>query len=107
MLLYCFIDPGKFDLSYDDCWQKQNYCWQILRSHPFLKGKTLPEKSESLAWDESIQGDFRAKLSAVVFVAEVKIHELRSEPLVKLILHPLKREKSCRLYRRFGSDRFL
>ncbi len=67
-------------------------------------------KSDAQAWYDGIHGDFKTGPTAVVFVAEVEMrHEsgLGGGPPMKLVLHPLKRERSCRLYRRFGSDRFL
>lgn len=107
MLLHCSVDPGSFTLQYDDGWQDQERCWEILRSHPSLSDKLLPEKSDAETWRQSIQGDFKAEPTTVVFIAEVEMSSSRGWPTMKLILHRLKREKSCRLYRRFGSDRFL
>jgi hypothetical protein len=73
-----------------------------------LQGKLLPEKSDAQAWHDSIHGDFKTGPTAVIFVAAVELrHGSRGGPQMKLVLRPLKRARSCRLYRRFGSDRFL
>ncbi|KAK5653056.1 hypothetical protein OQA88_9342 [Cercophora sp. LCS_1] len=103
VLLHCSIDPGQFILPYNDTWKNQDRCWDVLKSHSLLTGKVLPEKSDPQAWHDGIYGDFKTGVSTVVFVAEVHVTESK----IGLVLHRLKREKSCRLYRQFGSDRFL
>jgi hypothetical protein len=108
VLLHCSVDPADFTLRYDDSWQDQERCWEILRSHPLLNGSLLPEKSDAQAWQDSIHGDFRSGSTAGIFVAEIDVsRSTTGGPTMKLVLHRLKRDKSCRLYRRFGSDRFL
>lgn len=95
-------------MRYDESWQDQDRCWEVLKSHPLLNGILLPEKSDAQAWQDCIRGDYTTGHTAVVFVAEVQISQPRTGTTsMKLILHRLKREKSCRFYRRFGSDRFL
>ncbi len=107
VLLHCSVNPEDIELGYGDSWQVQDLFWQALEAHPRLQGKPFPEKSDPKAWRDSIRGDFKAGPTSVVFVARVEIEFRKGQPITKLILRPLKHERSSRLSRHFGSDRYL
>ncbi|RJE23795.1 RNA polymerase [Aspergillus sclerotialis] len=81
--------------------------WKWIEGHNQRNGKPLPEKSSRSAWDAA--SDFKSdKRSEVVVLTGDLDWCAESEPgILKLKLKPLRTEKSCRFYRRFGADRFM
>lgn len=88
-------------LTFDDFWK-----W--IGGHNQRNGQLLPERSNRRAWDAAI-GNFRTEKHSevVVFSGDLNWCEPGEPGILKLKLHPLKTEKTCRFHRRFGSDRFL
>ena len=82
--------------------------WKWIAGHNQRNGKPLPDKSSRSAW-EAAASDFKSdKHSEVVVLTGDLDWCAESEPgILKLKLKPLRTEKSCRFYRRFGSDRFM
>lgn len=106
--LHCDVDLAHVDLRYAESWNNQDTLWDVLKTHPFFKGKRLPIKSDPLAWRDGLLNNFESDGGAAVsLTATMHATKTKSGPLLKLELHPLKREQSSRLFRRFGSDRFL
>ncbi|KAH6655978.1 RNA dependent RNA polymerase-domain-containing protein [Truncatella angustata] len=104
--LHCEVDLKDLKIAYDDKWIDQNTFWEFLQSHDAFRGKLLPQESDPSAWSVGHQESFRSGNSAVLLKASVSIEE-KATPTFKLRLRPLQLSKSCRLHRRFGSDRFL
>ncbi|KUI72631.1 putative RNA-dependent RNA polymerase SHL2 [Cytospora mali] len=106
--LHCDVDLAHVDLRYAESWNNQNTLWDVLKMHPSFRGKRLPIKSDPLAWRDGLYHNFESDGgAAVLLTATMHATKTRVGPAMKLELHPLKRELGSRLFRRFGSDRFL
>ena len=98
---------------YNPTWKSQNHLWSARRNHPaFCAGSSpLPERCDSRAWQAALGSqNFESGHNAVMLSAEihmVKKRPHRNATPIRLELRPLHLEQSCRLYRRFGSDRFI
>lgn len=92
----------------DKPYEKHAEFWQWLGNVGRRINKTIPEKSPANAWSAAI-GRFEGQRhsEAVVFSGTLDWCEKDEPGIFKLRLHPLKIERTCRFYRRFGSDRFL
>jgi hypothetical protein len=80
--------------------------WTYLRNNHALRGRDFPEKSDGKAWNASF-GTFQDGFQGVVLSAKLKFNNIPDGPFFRLQLQPLKVERSHRLGRRFGPDRFL
>ena len=65
-------------------------------------GRSPPERSSSIAWVKA-----ERNFQGVSLGAELGFRELPHDPIFDLKLLPMKTERSYRLSRRYGSDRFL
>ncbi|RFU75765.1 hypothetical protein TARUN_6524 [Trichoderma arundinaceum] len=106
--LHCNVSLDQFDLLYEasDSWHNQNSLRDSVSRHPLFHGKSLPQSSDSGAWQTAL-GDFQTKVRTVTLSAELVYNQESTGPLYSLRLHPLKLELGHRLARRFGADRFL
>ncbi|EHK15310.1 uncharacterized protein TRIVIDRAFT_122493, partial [Trichoderma virens Gv29-8] len=106
--LYCDVPLDQFDLLYEpnDGWRDQSNLRDTISSHALFHGKSLPQSSDSVAWQTAL-GDFQTKFKTVTLSAELVYNQASTGPLYSLRLHPLKLELGHRLARRFGADRFL
>lgn len=107
--LHCGVDSDEADIQYDPAWSNEKThrsLWVGLRRHPAFSSKTFPEPSDDSAWAASAKL-FSVQNMAVVLSASIDFNTSKDGPLFLLRLNPLRLEKSCRLNRRFGSDRFL
>ncbi|RYP93189.1 hypothetical protein DL770_000664 [Monosporascus sp. CRB-9-2] len=105
--LYCSINTTDINVQYEEEWLDQEKLWAGLKAHPAFEGRRLPDKCDARAWNSSVHNNFRWGSSAVVLTASMSLSQSRTGPAMILELHPLKLEQSCRLHRRFGSNRFL
>ena len=106
--LHCGVDLAHVNLRYDESWNDQDTLWDTLGRHLAFKKKRLPGKSDPLAWRDALLNNYESDGgAAVLLTATMHATEPSTVPLLKWELHPLKREQSSRLFRRFGSDRFL
>ncbi|RYP25689.1 hypothetical protein DL768_011384 [Monosporascus sp. mg162] len=105
--LYCSINTTDISVQYEEEWLDQEKLWAGLKAHPAFEGRKLPEKCDGRAWNSSVHNNFRWGSSAVLLTASMSLSRSGTGPAMTLELHPLKLEQSCRLHRRFGSDRFL
>lgn len=105
--LHCDIDPAELDLQklLQDTWKEYDVFWTSLRGIPSLRECKFPEKSDPGAWRMCFEP--HAGNEAVILTATMHLEKSRSGHLMRLELHPLKREQSSRLFRHFGSDRYL
>lgn len=82
--------------------------WTWIEGHNQRNGKPLPEKPSIKAWDAAVEEFKTSKTSEVVVLTGDLDWCSPPEPgILKLKLNPLKTDRTCRLHRRFGSDRFL
>lgn len=82
--------------------------WALIQGHDQRGDRLVPENSPCRAWDAAA-GDFKTgRHSEVVVMTGDLDWCAKNEPgIFKLRLNPLRLERTCRFYRRFGSDRFL
>lgn len=108
MALHCGVDVASADIRYVESWNNYDTLWDTLKIHPSFKGRRFPIKSDPLAWRDGFYNNFESDGGAAALLTAT-MHATRSSAGLALILelHPLKREQSSRLFRRFGSDRFL
>ena len=87
-------------------WTNYDILWNVLRRIPELEGKMFPERVSKEAWAACHSGlgsDYRG----VNMSGSLKYRSSADGPLFRFTLSPLKLEKTHRLSRRFGCDRFL
>ena len=82
--------------------------WRFLQGLPVLQGKPLAEQSAKEAWDAACD-DFSKGGLAVVLSGSLRFNESTdpTDPLFRFRLKPMKLDRSHRLGRRLGNDRFL
>lgn len=105
--VHCAVDLSPLRLSFDESWKDQDVFWTNLKNLRGFKGRRFPAKSDPRAWRAGIDDCFDGDNQAVVFTATLHTIDATNGPSVRLELEPLKCEQSSRLFRRFGSDRFL
>lgn len=87
----------------------QDSFWEwITLSHTQRCAHPVPERSPAKAWDAAVD-DFKTERASEVVIMSGNLEWCsESEPgILKLKFAPLKTDKTCRFYRRFGSDRFM
>ncbi|RYP56745.1 hypothetical protein DL769_009871 [Monosporascus sp. CRB-8-3] len=104
--LHCGVDLEELGLTYDESWTDQTRLRSMLKNHPLLRDKNLPERTNTDTWNASLQ-DFTSRGQHVVLSASLETSRTTTGPFFKVSLNPLKFELPHRLDRRFGSDRFL
>lgn len=83
--------------SFDDYRELWSSLGLIVKAH----GKSLPEKSSHTAWERATRN-----YDCVSFTGDLKFSEQPGGPIFDFSLKPMKIEKSYRLARKFGGDRF-
>ena len=105
--LFAGVDTRGIQFSYEESWVDQDVLWRVLKSHPLLRVKTLPERSRAEAWTAAFD-NFQTLHRVVVFTASLEFSSSSDRGSVfTLQLDPLRLERPHRLNRRFGSDRFM
>ncbi|RYP41058.1 hypothetical protein DL767_001219 [Monosporascus sp. MG133] len=104
--LHCGVDLEELGLTYDESWTDQTQLRSMLKSHPLLRDKNFPGRTNTDVWNASLQ-DFMNGGQHVVLSASLETSSTTTGPFFKVSLNPLKFELPHRLDRRFGSDRFL
>lgn len=93
----CFKDESWFDhASYQDFWSAVQTA-----SHTRLR----LEKSDSKAWSHAITSFQDEHTRSVILSGSLEW--VNTSEILRFRLNPLRLERSCRLHRRFGADRFL
>ncbi|OTB00025.1 hypothetical protein M426DRAFT_268321 [Hypoxylon sp. CI-4A] len=105
--LHCSVNIEEVELPYNEDWKHQDRLWEDIKAHPAFNGKTLPSKSDAQAWYDSIHNNFRDGERSISLKASMSLSGSSTGPFMELELQPLKHEQGCRLFRRFGPDRFL
>ncbi len=75
--------------------------WAQLQCRAEKAGKKMPERSSLEAWESAASGFDRVQMSGELHVADERVNNM-----FKLTLNPLRLERSNRLLRKFGHDRF-
>lgn len=106
VLLQCDVDPLQFDLPSQD-WGNQALLWDTLADNRLLKHKKLPAMCDNLAYRNAVGGhkDLEGKVPLQVCTMHIKGEG--PSATFAMTLRPLKLDTSCRLFRKFGSSRFL
>jgi hypothetical protein len=84
--------------------------WSLLERIAQPQKKSLPERSSGKAWELAGKQFENVTLTGDLSFNHSKENTLplsRGGPLLSFRLNPLKLERSCRLFRRFGNDRFI
>lgn len=107
MAMECNVDVAELDLQYNESWKDQDILWMSLRSCRAFKGQRLPPRSDRRAWKLGLDQNLESTGEAVVLTMTMHPTKSKFGAPMRLEFHPLKREQSSRLFRQFGSDRFL
>ena len=78
----------------------------LLYQHEAFRGKAFPEKPSSSVWKATWE-DFKSRDMIVQFSVHLDIHYNQTTPSLSIQMKPPRLEKSCRLNRHFGADRFV
>jgi hypothetical protein len=108
--LECDISINGLAAKYPPISGEYDKIWSWLEKTDQLQNKNLPERSNAKAW-ELAGGQFEN----VVLTGELLFSNSRrnplsasnNDPIFSFQLNPLRVESSCRLFRRFGNDRFI
>ncbi|KAI0161728.1 RNA dependent RNA polymerase-domain-containing protein [Hypoxylon sp. FL1284] len=107
--LHCSTNPAdieNIDMRYTKGWCDQNELWKSLKHHPHFMSRELPDMCDSQAWNDGLRDGSQSIGRAVALTATVRLQPSATGLEMQMELNPLRSEKSCRLTRRFGSNRF-
>lgn len=82
-----------------------NTLWALLRQHPLLKGKPFPPRCQKEVWAAALS-DCKHGVQAVVLSGNLSYSIDSTRPFYQFRLDPMRFDKSYRLSRRHGCDRF-
>lgn len=106
IFLYAEVPLEHFDGRITSDLHNYNNLWTFLKGLRVLRDKPFPERCSAEIWKYAMDGEYGPHIP--VFAGSLSFTSSSSlKPLFKFRLEPLKLEKSHRLDRRFGSDRFL
>jgi hypothetical protein len=105
VFLHADVPLNEFNAPVTSALEEYNTLWSFLKSLPALKGRSFPERCGSEVWAAALNG-FRRGSHAVVFAGSLHLNSPSSSSLFRFRLSPLKLDRSHRLGRRFGHDRF-
>ena len=94
-------------------WTDYNTLWNLLRKLDCMKDKTtkkekpFPERVGKETWAAANDDKFRQRDRGITMTGSLRYTNSPLGPLFKFQLEPLKLEKTHRLSRRFGCDRFM
>ena len=97
----CKLDISHFEACFDPSLESYDNLWSRLNSIAKLHGVQLPERSSRIAWDQA-----GSNFEGVALTGKLKFLDQQKGPCFEFRLNPLKIERSYRLSRQFGSDRF-
>lgn len=98
--------PQKLKLPQLSHLRDYNVLWNYLKSLPELEGKRFPERVNAEVWKlTSMQN--QPRLCGVSMVSSLSFQDRKGKPPFRLELQPLSIDRTSRLSRRFGCDRFL
>ncbi|EKD16851.1 uncharacterized protein L3040_001132 [Drepanopeziza brunnea f. sp. 'multigermtubi'] len=106
VFLHADVPISKYNGKVDASLKDYETLWAHLRGLEVLRDKPFPERSSKEAWASALE-KYESGFRAVVLAASLHFSPDEDETFFKLKLSPLKLEKSYRLGRRFGHDRFL
>ncbi|KAF4417691.1 putative RNA-dependent RNA polymerase SHL2 [Colletotrichum fructicola Nara gc5] len=106
--LHCGVVLDNLAMSCDETWSDYDIMCRALREHPSFATKVFPGRPAPDAWAAGLRGFESLQRQHVTFAASlVQTKNVRSGPIFSLVMKPAVLDKGCRLYRRFGPDRFL
>ncbi|OWP06091.1 hypothetical protein B2J93_1848 [Marssonina coronariae] len=106
VFLHADVPISLYHGDVDASWRDYGVLWRSLRDLEVLRGKPFPERSSKEAWACALK-NYEKGFHAVVLAGSLVFAPDECERVFRLKLAPLKLDKSHRLGRRFGHDRFL
>lgn len=101
MALHCKSPLSALSSDLERVIDDQDQLWLLLK--PLNEqGKPMPERSRNEAWEKA-----ETESQAVVFSGDLSFSEKFGGPIFDFRLKPMRKDKSNRLSRKFGGDRFL
>ena len=97
----CKLDIGQFFDCYQTTFPSYDSLWSSLSSITRAHGAQIPERSSLVAWDRA-----SSNFEGVALTGKLSLLDQPRGQVFQVQLHPLKLERSYRLSRQFGSDRF-
>ncbi len=105
VFLHAGVPLDEFDAPVTSALDDYDTLWSFLKSLPALKWRAFPERCGNEVWAAALNGFSRGS-HAVVFAGSLHFNTSTGSSLLRLQLAPLKLDRSHRLGRRFGHDRF-
>lgn len=107
MAVHCDVQFSHRPFLWEEGWRDQNVFWNALKSHRGFKGRKLPPPTDPRAWNAAMGRGLDGGNHVAIFTATMHAIDSTTGLSIRLELDPPKCEQSSRLFRRFGSDRFL
>ncbi|KAK8074621.1 RNA polymerase-like protein [Apiospora hydei] len=102
VFIFAGVATRDIQLSYEESWIDQDVLWKMLKVHPLLRGRALPERSRAEAWTAAFD-NFRTLHRVVVLTASLEFSPSSDlDSVLAIQLDPLRLERPHRLNRRFG-----
>ncbi|KAK2608642.1 hypothetical protein QQS21_002871 [Conoideocrella luteorostrata] len=102
---HCSVDIGDIDIHYCNYTSYREFLSSMM-THDTFSGKQPPPPTSEAVWEAALK-TFQSGTDGVVMSGTLVPVKRRDGPLFHLKLNPLRLDKSNRIFRRFGSDRFL
>ena len=99
--IHCKLDFKHFSTNLKSTYDSYDKLWSSLSEVVKPHGKSMPERSSLTAWDRAGKD-----CQGVALTGKLNILDKPKGGIFEVSLNPLKAEKSYRLSRQFGSDRF-
>ncbi|KAL9609212.1 MAG: hypothetical protein Q9167_006010, partial [Letrouitia subvulpina] len=97
----CGLSLSGFSMCLRKSFDDYEELWSSLASIVKTNRQTLPEKSKPIAWAMAAQ-----RFDSVLLSGSLQYIDQPGEPIFRMSLKPLRLERSYRLSRQFGNDRF-
>ncbi len=108
VFLHAQVSLSELKPPVSDSLEDYDTLWRFLKSLPALQNVEMPERCRREVWDMAMNKTPRSMDSAAVVLAgSLQFDSNVDRPFFRLRLDPLRLDKSHRLGRRFGNDRFM
>ncbi|OBS17430.1 hypothetical protein FPOA_12078 [Fusarium poae] len=101
---HCSVDLEDVLIEYRPAWKDQDIFWEDVERHKNFHGKTFPAKCGREVWVQGHEDDFSTG-RAVGYKARLRFDNINKKPKFELEI-PVS-QKSSRLHRKFGFNRFM
>ncbi|KAH8176460.1 RNA dependent RNA polymerase domain-containing protein [Sarocladium implicatum] len=105
---HCGVDLEKveLDLGTENDWKDQSVFRDCIKKNALFANRHFPSRNDDNAWRIALDSG-QKEHKAVAYIAEWSYSRGHREPLYLMRLRPLTMQKSHRMARRFGADRWL